>query len=278
MTTLRKQIKKWFYGSCPFFSGSFPYFGTRVYFPSRSHIFNLACEQTVYEPLNLQLISTLLKSDTVYFDVGANIGLLSAPLLNSHPSCKVVSIEPSPNALPFLMRTYESSKFKDRWCIIGKALGKSIGSLDFFIASADLGAFDGLKDSGRAGETRKITVPVTTLDAEWEAMGKPPVSVVKIDVEGAEIHTLEGAISCISSEKPYILLEWNLMNLRANDCSVCSLLEFAKKINYKVFSILEQPTTSHRYFLNIDFVPITDCVTLQIQMLSTENFLLVSNS
>jgi FkbM family methyltransferase len=261
LTNFRRKLKKWLYGSCPGFTGSFPYYGTKVYFPKDSYIFNLACEQGVYEHENLKLLLTIIKPNTVYFDIGANIGLMSIPILYSCPTCNVVSFEPSPNALPFLGRTAKESRFTDRWRIIGKAVGDNPGEMPFHIASKKMGAFDGFKDTKRAGVTKETIVPITTIDIEWAALGCPEISVIKIDVEGAELYALEGAQQCLEKEKPFILLEWNSSNIQAYDLKEDELIKYANKSGYKIFSAP-------------DLVPVDDSTTLKIQMIKTETFLL----
>jgi FkbM family methyltransferase len=259
---IRKQIKEWLYGSCPGFAGAFPYYGTKVYFPKNSLIFKIACEQGIYEKENIHILSSLIKPDSVYFDVGANIGLMAIPVLHQSNSCTVVSFEPSPTTLQFLTRTVKESEFSDRWQLIGKAAGSSMGTLDFFTASNDLGALDGFQDTKRAGEMSKITVPVTTLDAEWLAMDKPSVSAIKLDIEGAELAALEGALQCITTERPCILTEWNPVNLKAYDCDPKSLLNFVEKAQYKIFSLPY-------------LIPVHNSVGLKTQMMTTESFLLL---
>ncbi len=261
MMNIRKNIKQWLYGKCPGFAGAFPYFGTKVYFPKNSLLFRLACKQGIYEHENLNILSLLVRSNSTYFDVGANIGLMSIPILSRNTSCRVVSFEPSPNTLDFLKRTAESSEFSARWTVLGKAAGSQVGTLDFFIASPDMGAYDGFKDTKRENTNNQIQVLVTTLDVEWEALGKPAVSVIKIDVEGAEILTLNGAINCLKKEKPYILVEWNATNLKAYGFSSESLLVFAETHSYQVCSLP-------------DLIPIFDSELLKIHMNKTESFLL----
>lgn len=272
---LKKRIKSWLYGYCPGFSGSFPYYGAKVFFPKNSHIFKLACKQGIYERSNVGLISNLLKSNSVYLDIGANIGLMSIPILHSHPDCKVISVEPSPNSLPFLTQTHKKSEYKDRWFIIGKATSSDIGNLRFSIASSTLGAFDGLKDTGRAGNTTAVTVPVTTVDTEWELMGQPNISVIKIDVEGAELQVLEGAVRCITSCNPCILVEWNLANLKAYNCDLNSLLIFSQTVDYRLFSVVDHQSLRNNHFLDVALLPVSSPSELRLQMLTTENFLLV---
>ncbi|MEH2361348.1 FkbM family methyltransferase [Nostoc sp.] len=264
MMNIRKNIKQWLYGKCPGFAGSFPYYGTKVYFPKNSIIFRLACEQGIYEQENLNILSSLVKPNSTYFDVGANIGLMSIPILQQHNSCMVVSFEPSPNTYKFLNRTSESSQFNKRWKVISKAVGSQAGTLDFFIASPDMGAFDGFKDTKRANTNNQIEVPVTTIDIEWETLGKPKLSVIKIDVEGAELETLKGALNCIQNDQPSILLEWNATNLQAYNCPVESLIMFAEKYNYQVYSLP-------------NLIPVFNVESLLLHMINTESFLLFSS-
>jgi FkbM family methyltransferase len=262
LTNFRRKVKKWLYGSCPGFTGSFPYYGTKVYFPKNSLIFNIACDQGTYEHEIVRLLLTLVKPNSYFLDIGANIGLISIPILFQIETCQVVSFEPSPNALPFLIRTVEESRFRNRWKVIGKAANDQPGEIKFTIASEALGAYDGMHDTMRAGNMRIIKLPATTLDREWEQMNRPNVSMIKIDVEGAELLVLRGAQKCIQNCQPSILLEWNALNFAPYHFLAKDLLSFAKNIHYKVFSMPH-------------LIPIDDDTGLSVQMLRTENFLLV---
>ena len=254
---LRGRLKRWLYGA----AGACHYFGTRVFFPRGSHIFAKLCENGIYERDNLKLLAALVRPETVYFDVGANIGLLSIPILRGIPTSRVVSFEPSPNTLPYLSRTKAESDFGDRWQVVGKAAGSAPGELEFFTHSPDLGAYDSFRRTARAGEAARQTVPVTMIDTEWAALGQPVVSVIKIDVEGAELAALRGAVACIAAHQPSILLEWNAQNLAAFGCAPEELLTFAREGGYAIFSLP-------------DMVPVDSATLLRLKMLATENFLL----
>lgn len=259
---MKKTLRKWLYSKCPGMKGAFPYYGTKVYFPENSLIFNMACDQGTYEHEMVKLLMTLVKPNSYFFDVGANIGLMSIPILYHVESCKVVSFEPSPNTLPYLKRTVEESRFQNRWMVIGKAVTDHMGDIEFSMTYPAQGAFDGICDTKRGGDTKKTVLPSTTLDREWEQMDRPNVSTIKIDVEGAELSVLRGAINCIKKSQPYILLEWNSLNLAPYHFQSKDLLILAKDIHYRVFSM---PL----------LIPVDDETTLSVQMLRTENFLLV---
>src|SRR5207244_2025873 len=82
----------------------------------------------------LKLIRGLVTPGTWYFDVGANIGLMSVPVLQSVHDCHVLSLEPSPNSYPFLERTWLESPWKDRWVVKIKAAGAQSGQVEFCLS------------------------------------------------------------------------------------------------------------------------------------------------
>src|SRR5215207_686852 len=147
-SVFRRLLKRWYYAYRPG-ARYFPYFGTRIYFPRESHLFHRVCEEDIYEPSTLKLLKAFVRPGGTYFDIGANIGLTSAPILASAPDCQVVSFEPSPNALPWLRQTREGSPHAKRWQVVGKALGTEEGNATFHANASGMSAFDGLRNTGR---------------------------------------------------------------------------------------------------------------------------------
>ena len=259
---LRRLAKRWLFGSCPGLAGSFPYFGTRVFFPRHSLIFQRACAEGIFEARLLRLIFSLAPPHTTYLDIGANIGLMSVPVLATLPEVHVLSIEPSPANLPSLEMTRQCSPFRARWRLVRKAASDHSGREEFFSCSCNGGALDGLKNTGRGKEPVKVVVETTTVDQVWTEQGKPTVSCIKIDVEGAELKVLQGTQQCLSTHRPAIVLEWNAVNLCAYGCSPAALLSFAHDNGYDVFSITP-------------FCAISSPALLHLAMSTVENFLLL---
>jgi FkbM family methyltransferase len=217
--------------------GSFPYFGCRVFFPPNSLLFERTFGHGVFEPRNVQLLTSFARKGGTILDVGANIGLLSLPLLSAHPDLQVVSYEPSPNSLPFLEKTRAQSAHAARWEIVGKALSDREGQIEFHISSPDLGAYDGPADTGRAGPMRQILVQATTLDAEWERLGRPRLSAIKLDVEGSELRVLRGGARCLTAHQPPVLLEVHRGNVEANGLDCSDVLRIAAARGYGTYAL-----------------------------------------
>ncbi len=258
---IRKLLTYWLFGKCPGFAGSFRYFGARVFFPKGSLSFKAACQQGIFEADNVTVLQALIRPGSCMFDVGANIGLMAIPVLTADASCKVVSFDPSVNVLPSLRRTLAESPFGARWTLVEKAVGAAPGTVTFTLSSQANSLFDGIRPTQRVESAAQVQVEMTTLDAEWVRLGKPHVSLIKIDVEGAESEVLRGAAECLRAEQPFVLLEWNRQNLAAYDCPADFVLKFAAEAGYEVLAVpgLHPVKNNHQ---------------LKLHMAFTENFLL----
>ena len=214
--------------------GHFPYFGETIHFPPGSLIFASACAEGIYEHRNLRLLQSALRPASWYFDIGANIGLMSAPLLQTEPTLSVVSVEASPATAARLRASAGASRNRGRWHIVSKALGDKPGRISFHASPVAGGAYDGLRDTGRVDGGKSVEVELTTLDTLWDDHGRPPVCLIKIDVEGAELQVLRGGLRCLAETRPVVLLEWNPTNLAAYATSPAALLELAKELGFDV--------------------------------------------
>lgn len=258
---LRKTIKRLLYGRCPLTSGSFPYFGVKTYFPPRSLSFHAACDQGIFEQANVHLLQSLVRPGTTMFDVGANIGLMAIPILKFQPDCRVVSFEPSENVLPSLRRTLSESPFRDRWQLVEMAATSIEGSVEFSLSPKTESLYDGLRNTRRSTSSATTTVAATTIDAVWRSLGKPEVSAIKCDVEGADLDVLQGAHECLQATNAAVLIEWNATNLAAYGREVFEIIGFAHRAGYRLFAVP-------------GYTEVTDGLMLRLQMLETESFLL----
>jgi FkbM family methyltransferase len=259
---VRGLAKRLLFGATPFFRGRFRYYGQVVYFPLGSSTFECACEEGIYERDATNLILALAKPGTTYFDVGANIGLLSVPVLSVCPTVKVVSIEASPDTLPFLRKTQLRAQRSSNWVVIGAAVAAKAGEAEFWSGGGAMDAFGGLRDTGRGGRKRVVRVAVRTLDDIWREQGCPPVSIVKIDIEGGEYQALRGAKELISQASPTFIIEWNEQNFTAYGVKADELLSLCEDMSYTLYAC---PS----------LISVGTQALLKMAMTQTETFILV---
>src|SRR5580765_4723787 len=108
---IRSKLREWVYGRCFGVAGSFPYYGTWIHFPKNCRIFKSTCRQGTFERSNVNMLCCFARRGGTLLDIGANIGLMAAPVLRLCPEVQVVSFEPSPGTLKYLERTVSNSPY-----------------------------------------------------------------------------------------------------------------------------------------------------------------------
>ena len=154
-----------------------------------------------------------LKADDVFFDIGANVGFYS--LLAQALGARVYAFEPTPSTFQILQRNAPDV------ILVPKALMAKEGIIPF----SDKGVGVGTNTAHVQGtEPSLITVDATTLDTYCREQSVQP-TVLKIDVEGAERETLEGAQHTFSALHPTLIIETK------ND----ETIDFVCSLGYRAF-------------------------------------------
>jgi FkbM family methyltransferase len=157
------------------------------------------------------LVAKHLKAEDSFWDVGANIGLFTFAFVEIQPHATVVSIEPDEKNLVCLRRTSAAWHIARHHVFAGVA-GDSDGKVAFHLddASGATGSIEPVEISFNSmhfkAPQRELEVAMRSVDslaAEWKAIP----SLMKIDVEGAEVRVLRGAEQSISRGLPVIFLE-----------------------------------------------------------------------
>lgn len=178
-----------------------------------------------YALLIVEAMKRLLPRGGTFFDVGANIGYLSAVAAGlAGPSGEVHCFEPVPEyveRLDRLARLNPHHKIKVNACAAGENPGQST-----IYVTEEAGQSTLLPGYKKAGEIRKTCeVPVVRLDQYIETHELRGLDLIKIDAEGFEWPILRGleryfrstphrpAIICEIAPRAYSLLGRNISQL-----------------------------------------------------------------
>jgi FkbM family methyltransferase len=185
----------------------------------------------------------------VFLDVGAHHGWVSMwalPLVGKEG--RVYSFEPSPSNLSILEWHHMRNSFP-QWAIVPKAVAdRDADQEEFFLIDSGDSPMNSLVTgapgtplmSGR--KISKTSVPTTSLDTFCsEAHVRP--DLVKIDVEGAELLVLQGAVRIIRESCPTIILAVHPQWLPAGQSSR-QILEFLTKHGYSICNSAGNPAAS----------------------------------
>ena len=181
--------------------------GVRVALASDTVIASILWETGEYEREELTWAGRLALPGSCVFDVGANIGLFAIDLSRAvGPTGRVIAIEPLPTTAELLRSNLECNGCRNVDVVVAAA-GAAPGE-----GELQLGSDSAHHSSSTALPfgwipVGSVKVLVVTLDDLWERAGRPRVSFVKVDVEGAEEDVLRGALTMIAAARPTLIVE-----------------------------------------------------------------------
>lgn len=131
-----------------------------------------------------------LRPNDVFIDVGAHLGELSLLAASKITKGKVLTFEPTPHILPYLHENIALNRANHKIKVIEKAVSDQVGTARFVLNPES--EVNHLR-AKREITSSSIKVPTTTIDREVINNKLSRISLLKIDVEGAEINVLIGA-------------------------------------------------------------------------------------
>jgi FkbM family methyltransferase len=134
----------------------------------------------------------------VVLDCGANVGVYTRHALERGAKL-VVAIEPAPESLECLRRTFQKETGAGRVIIYPKGVWDKDDELEMSISAAfaSTAASVALDRGGRG-----VKVPLTTIDKLVEELKLERVDFIKMDIEGAERQALQGALQTVARFRP----------------------------------------------------------------------------
>jgi FkbM family methyltransferase len=161
-----------------------------------------------FEKAELNFASRYVRQGDTAFDIGANVGIFSVVLGAAvGKSGHVTAFEPVSENLARLKKNLAKSDLGNV-DVIPLALGAEEGRLLLHLAKDAAYHSLGVVEKGFRADG-EVFVEVRRLDDVWTVMGRPVVSFVKMDVEGAESDVLRGATEFLKACCPVLLIEAN---------------------------------------------------------------------
>jgi FkbM family methyltransferase len=178
---------------------------------------------------SVDVVRHLLSPGDTFVDGGANVGVFS--LFASRavgPSGRVIAVEAAPCTASLLGRNIALNAASNIE-VVQAALGDEVGLANFVVFDAGSGTSSFSPHDTDAGV--RMRVPVQTLDY---VLHDPPPGrcVVKLDIEGAEVHALRGSQRTLHEVRPDILLEVENDHLRRQGTTSQDLRDLLRDAGY----------------------------------------------
>jgi len=172
------------------------------------------------DPEMMKQFLSWFKKDTVYYDIGANIGFHALAGNRVMQQGKIYAFEP----IPLVRQLFEKHISLNSKLMIHNniellpfAISDSEKQVEFSNSAIQKEGNTYIKESPVfSGTADKITVQCFAIDGLLEKGYEKP-DIIKIDVEGAEFDVLQGSVNTLKKYKPNILLathEYHLPGVR----------------------------------------------------------------
>jgi FkbM family methyltransferase len=177
------------------------------------------------------ILAAKLDSGSTYVDVGTNRGQVLAAAVRVAPEARQIAFEPIPELAEQVARAFPTVDC--RRLAIGARR-----ELAEFCHFRKLDGWSGLRRSGEIsderGDPQFIEVQVATLDEELAEISP---TVLKIDVEGAELEVLRGGRELLGSARPLIVFEHVVAAAALYGAQPGAVWDLLQELDYEVFAV-----------------------------------------
>ena len=179
------------------------------------------------------MFSLVSKGDYI-LDIGSNIGYTALNMAKLSGDGKVIAFEPDQLNYDRCQNNINQNNANNI-----KLYNIGLGSQELSIPMEVRTAFN------RGGNRVAVNgqgeiIQVKKLDDFFSSLNIPKVDLIKIDVEGYELHVLNGAMELLQKFKPTLFIELNDDNIRDQSGSAKALIEFLVQLGYN--SIVQAST------------------------------------
>lgn len=186
------------------------------------------------------LLKSLFAPHHTFLDIGGNIGVFTLLAAKRLTKGAVHTFEPSLYHLEKMKANLQLNKF-DNVHIHAVALSNRSAHSTLYFPPTPPGYLtnSGMASQFRFDQPQSKTEDITCvrLDDYMKSCGITSVHLMKIDVEGAEMDVLTGAIETIRSNRPHVVMEIDISHLRRAGRSVQEVIAYWNELQYRIFRI-----------------------------------------
>lgn len=188
----------------------------------------------------LDLLDSLVRPGDVAVDVGANHGMWMLALSRAAGAeGRVYSFEPVPFTFGVLSAVARRNRLGNV-SLVNKGCSDQAAAMEMTVPLQRSGSSDDLqahlsqrRSAGEAEKSVTVSCEITTLDTALA--GVEGVTLLKLDIEGAELLALRGAAELIARERPAIVCEVDAEFLQGFGQEPGDVIDFLDQRDYKPY-------------------------------------------
>lgn len=170
----------------------------------------------MWEPWQLNLMERVIHDGFVCVDAGANVGVNALFMAGKCKQGKVFAFEPFDRIYSVLSRNIRQNHL-DNLVAVNKGLSSATRPMTMVADMSQVGGAhvaEAPAESRAPGGVAEGVFQFTRLDEELRDRGVGRIDFMKVDVEGYELHVLEGAGHLLRNPDLQLVIEFNPAELR----------------------------------------------------------------
>ncbi len=164
-----------------------------------------------YEWTMQRRVAKELKAGSVFYDVGANVGLYTLLAATLVAPGRVYAMEPLAANIGYLRKHLELNRIQNAEAL-EMAVSDQVGTAQFEAEET--------RAMGRIGTRGSLRVQTSTLDMLLQECRIAPPDFIKMDIEGGEFLALQGARECFARYRPKLFLATHGRDVHDNCCEL----------------------------------------------------------
>jgi FkbM family methyltransferase len=179
-----------------------------------------------------------LAGKTVY-DIGGFEGVLT--LFFASKAREVVTFEPNPRNY---QRCVENVRLNNlaNVRVLNRGVSSAAGELEMIYDPLMPGAASANNEIGRqikssVKTSQTLRIPVATLDADIESLDLPTPEFIKIDIEGMELHALQGMSGTLAAYHPRLFIELHGAEMADKIENATAVIKLLEQQGYSIYDV-----------------------------------------
>ena len=203
-----------------------------------------------------------LKKEEIFIDVGVNIGQTLIKFKTVYPSMAYIGFEPNSTCVEYTKNLIAKNKWKYIDIVpVGIAEYSGLGILEHYVNDSVDSSASIIKNYRKDKVYIRDIVALLNVESCTHLWYNKTISMIKIDVEGAELGVLKSFFEIIKRDRPYILIEILPVYDKMNTERLTYQLEIEKilyLLEYTLYRIVKTSQNNLHSYQRINSIGIHD--------------------
>lgn len=194
----------------------------------------------------MMFVKKILTSNSIFFDVGANIGAFTLVASSVISDGKIYSFEPTPSVLEILYQNIKINKLEERVKVIEKVVSNKNGKEEFAIENVS--EYSHISSNNSKG----VSIPSIRLEDFCKKEKVSSIDIIKIDIEGAALLALKGLEEYLKARKvKTLIVELSGDSVMYGSTSQ-QVIDYLKQFGYLTFKLNNDLAMEEIRKVNVD--------------------------